>query len=94
MTGTIMTTVALPDGAWTAVLAATPTSATIQNVGTCDLWVRIGSDALVGDALSSPHDILHPTEWRALTLNAADKIFAAPVPNPSNPVRGYINVRA
>lgn len=96
MAGTTMTTVSLPENAWTQVLAAGPTSATIYNLGTRELMIRIGGSVSSGDALTAAHDMLNPGEFRALTLNALDAIYACPrlMPTGLSNGPGVINVRA
>lgn len=77
---TTMTQTALPAGQWTQILAAGPTSVTVQNLTPgSDLKIRIGTSVSTGDALSAAADILRPFEHRTLTIAATDSILASPV---------------
>ena len=87
---TTMVQTALPAGVWTQILAAGPTSATVQNLSPgSDL--KIGSSVSTGDALSAAADVLRPFEHRSLTIAATDSILATPV---TPGMSGLVNVRS
>jgi len=87
-----MVQTALPAGVWTQILAAGPTSATVQNLSPgSDLKIRIGSSVSTGDALSAAADVLRPFEHRSLTIAATDSILATPV---TPGMSGLVNVRS
>lgn len=91
---TDMTTTALPAGSWTLVYtAAGAVTITMQNTTpSCDLLVRIGTAAVVGDPLTSAADRLHPFEHRSgVVLASGDKVFARPE---ASDRAGSINIRA
>lgn len=78
---TTSTTTTLPAGEWTEIhTAAGAETVALQNMsGHIDLRYRIDAAAATSDAVTAPHNILRPVEFRAETLASGDVLLAMPV---------------
>lgn len=83
-------------GAWTSIYTSTgAVNASIQNLDSAPMKVRIGIGAAIGDSLEAAADVLLPMEWRTYALILNEVVLVQPLRTTTvGPATANVNLRA